>query len=442
MHALTPRRQPARRGVAIAVAAFALAAASTTAGAQLPNTSPAAAGMGGNYTAAARGFEAISWNPALLGLPGRSGFSLGLMPIDLTSGLDPIDLKTLKQYEGQYVPADVRRQWLADIAANGGQEGRMGGGVTPIALTIGNFGLQYSVAAFGRMNLNEDVAEAILFGNSGNSGQLSELEFTGSTIDGGVLSTAAASYAMSLPNMFLPVGNVSVGVTAKYITGHAMVRGQDAGSGVDSNAVRIIFPTIMNAKVDPACAEECERQTSIGSGMGLDVGGAWRGGRLTVGLVVQNLINTFKWDTEKLAYNQSRFIFNADSSSSESVEGPYSDAPQALRDEVEGQKFTPMIGAGVAFRLTNAFTIVADARGAAGDGIRLTDKTQFGVGAEYRLLGILPIRAGVSQASDGMRASAGLGIALGAYEIGVATSLRRRGQGDETGFALSLVSIR
>lgn len=437
MHAMTPRRL---RGVAIAAAALAFTAAPSAA--QLPNNSAAAAGMGGNYTAAARGYEAISWNPALLGLPGRTGFSLTLMPFDMIAGLDPVDLSTLKQYEGQYVPLDVRRQWLQDISDNGGQEGRFGGGLTPIALSIGNFGLQYSAAAYGSMNLGPEVAEAVLFGNAGNTGTLRELQFAGSTMDGGVISTVAASFAKSLPNMFLPVGNVSVGVTAKYIMGHGFMRAQDAGGSIDSNQVSIVFPTVFNGKVDEACVDDCARQTTVGSGMGLDVGGAWRGGRLTVGVSMQNLLNTFKWDTEKLAYNQSRFIFNADSSSTESIDGPYASAPQALRDEVEGQKFSPQLGVGVAFRMTNAFTIVADARTQPGEGIRLTDKTQVGVGAEYRLLRVLPIRAGVTQASDGMRASAGIGIALGSFELGLGTSLRKRGQGDETGVTVNLVSIR
>ena len=44
--------------------------------AQLPNASPVATGVGGAYTARARGYDAVAWNPANLGMPNNPGFAL------------------------------------------------------------------------------------------------------------------------------------------------------------------------------------------------------------------------------------------------------------------------------------------------------------------------------------------------------------------------------
>ena len=56
--------------------AASLALCSAVANAQLPNASTAAFAMGGNFTAMARGYEAVAWNPATLAMPERPAFDL------------------------------------------------------------------------------------------------------------------------------------------------------------------------------------------------------------------------------------------------------------------------------------------------------------------------------------------------------------------------------
>src|SRR5687768_2950013 len=83
--------------------------------AQLPSASTPGLGMGDNFTAVARGYHAIAWNPALLGLSGNPGASLALAPFRAVAGLDPITLKDFKEFQGELVPADVKARWLADV---------------------------------------------------------------------------------------------------------------------------------------------------------------------------------------------------------------------------------------------------------------------------------------------------------------------------------------
>ena len=69
----------------IPVAAL-LLLSSSQAFAQLPSFSTRSVALGGGYTASAKGFEAIAWNPALLAMPGHPGFSLNLVQFGVRAG--------------------------------------------------------------------------------------------------------------------------------------------------------------------------------------------------------------------------------------------------------------------------------------------------------------------------------------------------------------------
>src|SRR5579859_5073831 len=104
---------------ALALAVLSIAAAPFAATGQLPNASPAAAALGGAYTAVARGFDAAAWNPANLGMPGNPLLSLGVGVLNLGTGVKPISLNDISPYYGDTLPAPVRQAWLQSIAAHG-----------------------------------------------------------------------------------------------------------------------------------------------------------------------------------------------------------------------------------------------------------------------------------------------------------------------------------
>lgn len=93
--------------------------------AQLANASASTLGLAENTTATARGFEAISVNPAGLGMPG-SGFSLALVPVRLRTALHPVTLSDLADYEGVVIPDATKEAWLGDVVATGGETGAFG----------------------------------------------------------------------------------------------------------------------------------------------------------------------------------------------------------------------------------------------------------------------------------------------------------------------------
>src|SRR5919199_6728839 len=77
-----------RLPIAATVIALACTAAHQAA-AQLPSASAVALGSGDNYTALARGYNAVAWNPAGLAMPGNPGFSLTILPVRGSGGLRP-----------------------------------------------------------------------------------------------------------------------------------------------------------------------------------------------------------------------------------------------------------------------------------------------------------------------------------------------------------------
>ena len=75
--------------------------------AQLPQASATALGLGFNTTASARGFAALANNPAGLSMDDGPGFSLAVAAVAVETGLGPITLRDLVDYEGQLVPDAV-----------------------------------------------------------------------------------------------------------------------------------------------------------------------------------------------------------------------------------------------------------------------------------------------------------------------------------------------
>ena len=102
-------RRTIRAIVRTAVIAFAMACAyALPLGAQLPSASAPALGMADNYSAIAKGFNAVAWNPALLGMPDNPRFSLGLLPIRGAAGIGPITLGDVASYESRFLDDAIK----------------------------------------------------------------------------------------------------------------------------------------------------------------------------------------------------------------------------------------------------------------------------------------------------------------------------------------------
>jgi hypothetical protein len=279
--------------------------------------------------------------------------------------------------------------------------------------------------------------EGILFGNVGRFDTLRTLSLAGSSLQGAAYSTGAISYGRSLG--LLPLANFAIGATVKYTVGHLMVLGLDNSSAIGTNDITLDFPAVI-----PDSASRANKTGNLGSGVGLDLGGAWTIPGFRFGVSVQNVVNTFKWDTTKFVVRPVTGLFSADTSftNSKGPDQPYATAPAALRARVAAMKFKPVIAAGMSFDWLPMMTVSADIRQQAGDGIEVGPKSLVAAGVEYRIIPFIPLRAGVSSMTGGFGVSGGLGIHVLGFEVGAAGFLRKRDGGSESGGTLSVFSIR
>lgn len=421
-----------RRTLSTACAVTSLAG--SVALAQQPNASAAAYGMAGNFTALARGADAAAWNPAGLGIADSPMFSLKLLSINGVSGLGPVSLGDFSRATNAKapIPASTKSAWLDQIGS-GTERGRVDGGVSLVALSVGRIGFQFGVAGTGVVDLNKDAAEALLFGNAGRTGSPKDLRFAGSNARGSMFTTGAVSLA--LPLSWKPLGGAdeqfAFGLTGKYVVGTGVLRAQDNGSVVTSNNIVVSFPMIYSSQVG-----------NNGSGMGVDIGGMWSGGGTVVSLAARNVVNTFAWSTTGLSSRAGTVTFDGNTSKTNFDSAAYSAAPASMRAALEGEKFTPEIAAGLARRVGPALTVTVDGSQRIGDGIDIGPRMHAGVGAQYTGLGFLPLRAGVAAITGGVQLAGGVGLRLGPYELGAAVTSRTRDSGSESGVMLSLISIR
>lgn len=426
----TPFRRASVRTAALSAAVVAALPGARPAplAAQVASSSPAAFGLGENFLAAARGADAVRWNPANLGLAGNPGFTFRALAASGVSAFTPVTWSDFAGSGGQTLSRDVRQRWLDQVTAQGGQSGEAQADFTALALSAGRVALSVGGAGYARAHLSPDATEALLFGNAGRTGMPRTLALAGSAAQGAAFATTALSYGQ-------PVGrSASLGVTAKYVVGGGMVRAADAGSALSASTLAVSFPTI-HSSADGGAA---------GRGVGLDLGAAWTAGRLTVGATAENVVNTFRWDEAALRYRAGTAAFDGTRSASDFDEQTYAAAPSSLRDAVSAERFAPALAAGLAFRRSATLLVTADARHALGDdaSIALGPKSRVGVGLESRAIGFLPVRVGGAVITDGWQASAGAGLRLGAYELSGAYLARHGAHGTAPGVMVNVVSVR
>ncbi|HUG40628.1 MAG TPA: DUF5723 family protein [Longimicrobiales bacterium] len=427
----------------IASAALALLAAPAAAPAQIGNPLPQSVAMGGNYIALARGFGAVAWNPAGLGMPDNPRFSLSLLPLTATAGLDPVTAADFAAYDGQIIPESVKREWLALIQGEGGESGNLGGDLTYLAFSIGRVAIQASSNVRARVNVAPDVAEVLLFGNAGYTGTPRSYDLEGSTFD--LAGTSAVAASVAIPLSFhpgpMPDQHFAIGATVKVVMGNFLVLGQEDGSRITSDPPggEVHFPMVHTALPDDSTDFQPGRSLDNGLGFGLDLGAAWEGGIFSAGVVVRNVINTFEWDLGKLRYRRGVATWTADSSYTSFEEVPVEEAPRAVLERIHDlYEFSPVLAVGAAARILPVLTLTGEVRHAVKDNLEVGARNHAGVGAELTILPIVPLRAGVALISGGYQLSGGLGVKLGPMQLSASGAVREAELGRDVVAAFGL----
>jgi hypothetical protein len=453
------RRHSLRVACAAILVPFATA---PTAWAQQLNTSAAALGLGGNFIARARGYEAVAWNPANLGLPGNPGFSLTLLPVTASFTLDPITLGDIKDAESYKVPNIVpratRQAWLDKVTAAGGEKGTPSGGAN-VALSVGPFAAQFGITGFGAVDLKPDAVEAILFGNvpasgSGTDGtNVRTLNLKNSKASSGAVTTTAFSYGRAFGDQKPGSATLAFGATLKWVGGAFVTIAQDAGSSINANGGTISFPFVGrrsfqdcrddSGQIKAGCTVMSGPGGLSGSGIGADIGVSWLRDKLGVSAAIQNVFNTFSWDQSVMSYTPGLGQFDANGDTTNFDQQAFANAPANLKNAIANYKLKPTVSAGLAYEWRKDVTVSADARQQMGgdEAIVIGSKTSVGGGVEYRGIPMLSLRGGADYITGGTAFSFGVGLRIRRYELGAAIAVQ---QGDNKGTSLlvNLFSIR
>jgi len=398
----------------VAVVALAGLVLAGAASAQLGHASARTLGLG-STTATASRLEALSVNPAGLGMPG-SGFSLALLPMTFSSGLNPVTMKDLSDVAGQVVSSSVKEAWLTDILADGGETGTVGGDITYFAATFGRLGFQISTLLGGDVNLAPDVVEVLLYGNAGRTGSPANLSFSGSDVDAFAVTTFGTSFGFPIKSA---KGSMALGATLKYSVGNGLLVGREKGGSLQADPIKVDvdFPVIHS--------DDEDYDPQQGSGLGLDVGFQMQRDKVRFGAAVLNVFNTFAWDDAKLVYRPITATLEQGDNATDTEKRPYSSAPADMKSAVDDMKFDPAISLGAAYDVQPDFTVTADIRNRFGDGMSLTPKLHAGAGAEYRGLGALHVRAGVAAITGGFQLGGGATLILGPVNLSFASAMQK-----------------
>jgi hypothetical protein len=427
-----------RHTVAACAAALVLSAPAT---AQVANLSTAALGMGENYTAAARGVASLAWNPAGLALSGGPETSAMLGTIRFITGLGPVTLADLSAVQGEVVTEAVRRQWLNQITAEGGQTGAAGFDLAWAAIQFGSFALQFSTSGRALNNIGPGFAELLLIGNVDDQGQAKTIQLGGSSLDMHLYSTMAAGFAV--PIQLGETNRLSVGVTGKFTFGHSMaLSGESRGqASADPLAVNVQLPILYT----PFQSDDQVNQYQTGDGIGIDVGIGLELGALTLAAAAKNVFSNFVWDTSMLRYRSTQLEARQGSVESSFQRQPYTSAPAPLQQALEDYTFKPSFAVGAHYRASDRLDVAADGRFGSTDGISTNPPVHVGAGVQYKLLSWLPIQLGAGMVQlredrEGLQLTGGFGLNLGSFQLSASGGRRAVGGGGENMLMVTVLS--
>ncbi len=354
--------------------------------------------MGEAYTAMANGVDAARYNPANLGLDGYRRTELELFGVGADINNNSFSLSDYNNYTGAYLTdadkADilnkVPEQGLllsADVQAAG------------LSLAHGSFALTTSASGLANVNINRDLIELVLNGNTfGDS-----IVVTGSYSDAVAYVSTGLSYGM--PIYTAGTRQLSIGATARYIRGLAVEK------IVELDGLAATFETGFEGE-----GRIIAQTATGGSGYALDLGAALKlNDRYTAGVRIKNFISSMTWDNDPEEHS---YIFHFDTVTIANADGDFVVSESETKPIESFKSDLPSVMT-IGFAKTSGSLLWAvdweqGFRTAAGS----STKPRLSLGVEWQGLPLIPVRAGYSTGGERPAAfSFGTGIGLGPFYV-------------------------
>jgi len=378
-----------------------------------------AMGMSGAYTGAARGLDAVDWNPANLALNGERGPSVGLASMSLDLNNNAFSLAAYNEYTGAVLTTEDKEKILRDIP-NEGFMLNADVNASVLGFCSGPFALTFQGLAGGSGVMDKDFFELVLMGNE--IGQ----SFSFDDTDGDAYAVGAVTLSYARPLITRQTYRLSAGVNARYLHGLYDFTIEEASGGLVAE---------MDGVQGEANASMLMSQG--GSGYAVDVGLALQLPRgWTLGLAVRNATSHLNWDKQVERYVWSA-VGDGITATTDDIESRITQSDTTYTAAAYVRTLPTVVRFGASNRF-GPFLVGADVSRGLENRAGVSDKLALDLGLEWRLASWLLPRIGLGFGGEVRRASAGLGIGLGPVRWDLAVA--NRGQiipGDTKGLAVA-----
>ncbi|MCK5148772.1 hypothetical protein KAR48_18610 [bacterium] len=369
-------------------------------------------GMGGAYTALARGVHAVDWNPANLGLPDNPRFSMTIIGVGAGVSNNSFSKSMYDKYLVDHDGVDDGHiHWSAndvnDIFAAIPSDGlkivndihlRL------LSFSVGNLAISIGAISGTSIVLEKDIFRIPLMGTKINETYNLGAE-SGQGLGYGMLDISYGRMVYQSPHY-----TVAVGASAHFLYG--------AGYAQSDEGEAVIALNPYGADITGSY-EATYAYNGSGLGWGIDLGGVVQfGDGWTVSMALGNILGSipFNGDVEKEFGD-----LNGDSLSvlsdfdEDMVDSTWSAEGEALRVPLPRQ-----LRLGVSLK-QGPFLFSGEIQQGFSDGAMVTKSTRLAIGTEWRGLSWLPLRVGISTGGRyGFSTAFGFGIRPGGFVLDLA----------------------
>ncbi|MFH1701499.1 MAG: DUF5723 family protein [Candidatus Zixiibacteriota bacterium] len=351
-----------------------------------------AIGMAGAYSSLARGFDCPNFNPANLGIEGKTNNGFQLVGIGAAISNNSFSLDDYNNYTGATLSENDKSILLAKIPAEGL---KLSADVEASVLSFGFGNIAVSFSGYGaaEINISHAVAELLLNGNTMND----TLTLDGTYGEGFGIASANFSYG----RRFYSNGDrqMAAGLTVKYVKGF----GYEEITHLNGEAVTL-------ATGFEGSGSMAARTALGGNGYAIDLGGSLKLNKnYTVGATVYNFLSHIGWnkDTE-----EHRYSFEFDTLTVANMS--HDDIITSSDTTIDISNFSTKLPAKIRFgfaKTTGTLLWAVDWEQGFKKCAGSSSKPRISAGAEYHILSFLPLRAGFGVGGKrGVTYAGGLGI--------------------------------
>ncbi len=359
-------------------------------------------GMGGAFTAVARNYRSLSYNPANLGLRDNYGSSLEMFSIGVDINNNSFSYGDYNKYSGAYLTDEDKKDIIDNIPSEGlsvdlSLEARA------ISFSVNSFAFSTGAEGISDFTLPKDPLELILYGNA----IMPNLDL--STTKGEAYGVGDIAFGYGYPVIEWEDGEFSVGGTLHYLKGFLYEKIVQADGYAETGDTAIT-----------AAGNMIVKSAMGGSGYSFDLGVATRFKTDYVfSFSITNLYNKINWkDKTELTYFDFELNpLNANSIDNDSIA---TSSDTTITTEAFGSKRPAYIKMGLSSSYKNILWDLDYQQGFSNTPITSTTP-QLSTGIEYRGINWLPLRSGISLGGPrGSYYAVGFGLDLGPYNFDLA----------------------